>query len=419
MRPACLTRLAYTKICCSVNHLVNVSPKQLEDSARASPSLNSLITPGSILFVVTALNAGGAERQVVDLARKLLGRKWKVSVASMIESPGLLASELQGLGVQITSLGMKRGIPDPRGLLRLFRLLRSNNYDVVHSHMVHANYLVRLAHRITPFPVSISTVHTVHSNCWRDLGYRLTDALADVTTAVSEAVGERYRSAGAVSPAKLRVLPNGIDTSKYRPHSEVRNRLRGRLQIGKQFVWLAAGRLERAKDYGNLLRSFHLVRNDPMDPLLLIAGEGPLQTELEELVRALGIGHRVRLLGFRTDLADLMNASDGYVMSSCWEGLPLVLLEAAASELPVIATDVGGNSEAVCDGVTGMLVPKSSPQALASSMRQLMTMGHDARAAIGAAGRVHVIAHYSLESVVAQWEHLYLRLMAEHRHALG
>ena len=381
--------------------------------------MNSLSIPGSILFVVTALNPGGAERQVVDLARKLRARKWRVSVASMIESRGPLASELQDFGVHLTSLGMKRGIPDPRGLLRLRRLLRSNNYDVVHSHMVHANYLVRLTHLMTPFPASISTVHTVHSNRWRDFGYRLTDAMVDVTTAVSQAVGERYRSAGAISPAKLRILPNGIDTSKYRPHSGVRNRLRERLQIGKRFVWLAAGRFERAKDYGNLLRSFHLACNDPADPLLLIAGEGPLRKDMENLVRTLGIGHCVRLLGFRTDLADLMNASDGYVMSSCWEGLPLVLLEAAASELPVVATNVGGNPEAVCDGVTGMLVPKASPQALGSAMRELMTMGHDARAALGAAGRVHVIANYSLESVVAQWERLYLWLMAEHRHSLG
>jgi glycosyltransferase involved in cell wall biosynthesis len=109
----------------------------------------------------------------------------------------------------------------------------------------------------------------------------------------------------------------------------------------------------------------------------------------------------------RRDIPQLMNAADAYAMSSAWEGLPMVLLEAAAVGCPIVATAVGGNHEAVCDHISGFLVPPRKPEAFAEAMRRMMELRDDERSYMGMTGRYHVQANYSLERVVDNWEELY------------
>jgi len=108
-----------------------------------------------------------------------------------------------------------------------------------------------------------------------------------------------------------------------------------------------------------------------------------------------------------------MNATDAYVMSSIWEGMPLVLLEAQASGLPIVATDVGGNREVVIDGVTGFLVPPKDPEALAQAMLRLMELPKEKRQEMGEAARQHILANFSLDRVVDKWEALYRELLVK------
>src|SRR5690606_30286895 len=124
--------------------------------------------------------------------------------------------------------------------------------------------------------------------------------------------------------------------------------------------------------------------------LLLIVGRGSLASEVEAQSRALGLEEHVRFLGARTDVPALMSAADGYLMSSAWEGLPLVLLEAASAGLPIVATDVGGNAEVVMPGVNGMLVAAHDPRALHDAIEQVVAMPAEQRRAWGEAGRVLV-----------------------------
>ncbi|RKO68138.1 glycosyltransferase [Desulfofundulus salinus] len=129
------------------------------------------------------------------------------------------------------------------------------------------------------------------------------------------------------------------------------------------------------------------------------------------MAHSLGLTERVRFLGVRRDIPELMSSADAYVMSSAWEGLPMVLLEAAACELPVVSTDAGGNSEIVLDGVSGYIVPPRDPQALAAAMLKMMSLPEEERRAMGRAGRAHIEANYSLDHVVDQWEKLYRDLL--------
>jgi glycosyltransferase involved in cell wall biosynthesis len=181
--------------------------------------------------------------------------------------------------------------------------------------------------------------------------------------------------------------------------------------LDREFVWLAVGRFEIAKDYRNMLRGFAAARERYPQAVLLLVGRGSLQTETEALARALSLGSGVRFVGVRDDVPELMSTADGYVMSSAWEGMPIVLLEAAAAGLPIVATLVGGNHEVVCDEETGFLVPPRDSDALGLAMLRLMQLPQTQRRAMGERGREHVRIHYGLDRVVDAWEELYRELL--------
>ncbi|GIV17134.1 MAG: glycosyl transferase [Armatimonadota bacterium] len=365
----------------------------------------------SLLFLINSLAFGGAETQLVRVAMQLKQRSWDVRIVTLIP-PQAYVEELESAGIPVTTLGMRRKVPDPRAILRLARLVRLWKPDIMHSHMVHANILVRVARPLAPVPVLVCSIRSIYEGSrLREILYRLTDPLCDMTTHVCWAGAERYIRIGAVPEHKMRYIPNGIDTITFCPNAEARARLRSELGVQDAFVWLAVGRFETPKDYPNMLTAFAQVVPHCPNSLLLLAGDGPLRGEMKNLVCSLGIQPHVRFLGIRRDVPQLMNAADAYVMSSSREGLPNVLLEAHATGLPVVATDVGGNREIVVDGVTGFIVPPRNPDALAEAMQRMMDIDEDERMQMGSAGRQHIIENYSMERVVQQWEELYRELL--------
>lgn len=363
-------------------------------------------------FLITDLAFGGAELLVVRLAAGLQARGWQVRVISMMP-PQAFEEELRSAGIMVESLEMKKGIPNPAALFKLLRLLRSRRPDVVHSHMFHANLLARISRKPAGVPVLISTIHNMYEGRrWRELANRYTATLSDVTTIISRKSGERMVRVGAISRERLKVIPNGVDTVRYSRSEAARKELRGQLDDARDsFVWLAVGRFAEAKDHANMIRAYQRTRQARGDTLLLLVGEGGLRKQAEDLAEGLGLSGQVRFLGVRNDIPALMSAADAYLMSSSWEGMPLVLLEAASCRLPVVATDVGGNSEVVADGTTGFLVPPKDPEKLAAAMLRLMELTDGERQYMGLAGRKYVEEHYSLDRMTDRWEELYYELI--------
>jgi glycosyltransferase involved in cell wall biosynthesis len=371
-----------------------------------------------IVMLTTNLAIGGAEAQVARLSARLRERRWDVSVVSLI-APSAFARELASAGVPVCSLDLRPGGMRPAALLRLAAILRQRRPHILHTHLFHANVLGRITRLAFPLPVVVSTLHSVAESgrdsadvSRRDRMYRLTDRLADMTVAVSPSVRERHCRAKAASAAKLRVIPNGIDTGRFRPDPETRAAARRQLGIADEFAWIAAGRLLWKKDYPTMLRAFAAGGGG----VLLIAGAGPQRQELEAL--ALETGANVRFLGEWSTMPDLMNACDGFVLSSVVEGLPMVLLEASACGLPCVATDVGGVAEIVLNARTGFVVPPQDPAQLASAMRRLMAMPASARDEMGRAARTHVVQHFDQHAVTSQWESLYRELVEQARLAM-
>ncbi len=374
----------------------------------------------SCLLVVTGLAYGGAESQVTNLAIKLKRRAWEVGVVSLTP-PKAYVEELKAAGVPLLSLnGNQEGL-DPGPVIQFVGLVRKWRPKIVHSHMVHANVLARVARIFAPVPVLICTAHSIDergrrgSGRLRTLLYRVTDALCDLTTQVSQAGLEGYVRMGAAPKHKIRYIPNGVDTERFYPNQRVRAKARNELGLGENFVWLAVGRFDHAKDYATMLRAFCQVAKKHRKTHLLIAGDGPLRASMTVLAQELGLAERVSFLGIRQDVPELMNAADAYVMSSAWEGMPNVLLEAHATGLPVVATDVGGNREVVLHEKTGVLAPPKNPEALAQAMLRLMALPQEDRRRMGEAARQHIEANFSLDRVVDQWEVLYKELLTRKR----
>jgi lipopolysaccharide/colanic/teichoic acid biosynthesis glycosyltransferase len=364
-----------------------------------------------ITLLTTGLAIGGAEAQVVLLACTLKERGWNVHVVSML-APEAHQEALAAAGIPVHSLGMRRGVPDPRAVVALRRHLKRFRPDVVHSHMIHANLLARAARLVAPIPALVCTAHSVwEGSRWRDWAYRWTDFLCDAATNVSASGLRRYVREKLFSPGKAVLIPNGIDADRFAPQPELRLEYRSRLGWEDKFVWLAVGNLREPKDYPNMLGAFRLVASAEENCVLAIVGSGPLEPQIREQIRQLGLPERVTLLGCRTDVRELLQAADAYVLSSAWEGTPMALLEAAASGLPAVATRVGGNEEAIRPKETGLLTPPADSEALAAAMIELMSMPGHCREQMGHAARSHVLRCYSHHQIVSQWENLYKQLL--------
>ena len=352
---------------------------------------------------------GGAERQVILLAKGLRRRGWRVTVVALSGNGGDVPIELTAAGVAFLTLRMRKGLADPRGWVRFNRWLRREAPEVVHAHLPHAAWMARWSRLAAPVRVEVDTIHSCATGTvGRRLGYRWSEWLADRVTAVSHAAGVAHLLVAMASTSKLTVAPNGVDADAWKPEAALRTAVRRELGLDEEFIWLAAGRLEAVKDYPTLLAAMTLVA-EPAS--LLIAGAGTLQVELAALSARLGLTQRVRFLGFTRDLHRWMQAADGFVLSSRCDGLPMGLLEAGACALPAVATDGPGTPEVLVDGQTGWLAPAGDANALSQAMSKMMRIPPKERSAMGARARQLVIERFSLEAVLDRWEAIYQDLL--------
>lgn len=362
--------------------------------------------PCNIDFLITSMDYGGAETQIKALALSLKKRGWSVRVITLMQ-PVAFMDEFAAAQIPLLSLSIKRGnfAMLPIVLWRLTQLLRQNQTEILHAHMVHANFLARLAKLFYPqLNVLITTAHNKYEGGKViDTIYRYTDFLTDFNTNVSEEAAQRYIDDELTKASKMRFIYNGIDTHRFS--------LKQAKKTTGVFHWLAVGRLDQQKDYPNLFAALAQIKQPFM---MSILGQGPLLVHLQRQVIDLQLTDKVTFLGIRRDVELLMNQADGFVLSSAWEGFGLVVAEALACELPVVATDCGGPAEIVgLDQQAGYVVPAKDAHALAEAMVKLMNLPLEQRILMGQCGRQRVIKRFGLESIVSQWEQLYLELYSQ------
>jgi glycosyltransferase involved in cell wall biosynthesis len=373
-----------------------------------------------IVYLLTSLGVGGAEKQALAVAERMASRGHAVRI--MVLMPRL--DEEWPTDLPTIHLDVRKSPGSAfKGFLRGRALLREFRPDLVHSHCFHSNIVGRLLRLFGPTRffdpsfVVLSTVHNIYEGGWsRMAAYRFTDGLSSRTVAVSHAAAERFIRLNAVPRGKCTVILNGIDVAGFVPSAERREQMRAEMGIAigsETFIWLAVGRIAPAKDYPNLLRAFAAaVRTERSDAQLWVAGDarGDQKTALQTLVKDLQIDAAVRWLGLRRDMPALFNAADALVSSSAWEGMPLAVGEAMAMAKPVVVTDVGGVRELVGDA--GAVVPAKNSRALANAMLETMQQSTESLAANGRTARERILRNFSIDATADTWEALYIELLA-------
>lgn len=358
-----------------------------------------------IVFVITGLGMGGAERQVCDLADHFAQSGHQILLISMT---GETVNRPQSIKVEVVELNMVKTIT---GFIKAYRqaryLIKQFKPDVVHSHMVHANLFVRLLRISTRMKKLICSAHSSNEGGrGRMLAYRLTDSLCDISTNVSQEAVDAFVVQGAVPSGRMLAMHNGIDTARFTFNSVSRATLRAKLKLlGQAPVILAVGRLTEAKDYPNLLTAFAQLPDTLDNSQLVIIGIGEEQASISELAAQLGLTSRVHFLGLQRNVHEWMSVADVFVLSSAWEGFGLVVAEAMACERVVVATDCGGVKEVVGDA--GFLVETSNSQLLAAVIEEAINLPEDTKRQLGIDARQRVIDKYSLSVITNKWLEIY------------
>lgn len=371
----------------------------------------------SLTFLITSLHKGGAETQLVRVATAMADRGWDVEVITLMPA-NAFAEALEAAGIEVRTLGIPRGRYDPRALAQLIRELRRSRPAILCTFMFHANVLGRIAGRIAGVPFIVSSVrNAIFGGRLSDLLMRWTDPLANITTTNSRLAGDALLARGVVHQDRLRVLPNGIDIAGVTSGAMERAELLASLGIEDPAtqLWISVARLEPQKAHEVTLHALAKLIQSGHRSHLVIVGDGAERDRLEVLTDSLGLERHVTFLGYRTDVSSLLTASDAFVLASRWEGLPNVIMEALVAGRPVVATDVGGVTELVIDGVTGFVVPPEDAVALASAMQKVMTLSDDERWRLAAAGRAHVKDNFSLPKVMEKWDALFTEVLASKR----
>lgn len=359
-----------------------------------------------IAYLMTEMGCGGAEMQVLALAREMRRRDHAVVVLALQDEPRTLLPKFAESGIPCISLGLNRHHDVIRALTRARRWAGDWRPDVLHSHMVHANIFARLLRLIASVPVVVATAHSINEGgLLRTLAYRVTDRLADITTNVSPNAVAAFVRRGACPASRITYVANGLDLKLFQPNPQARMRVRRELDVEARYVFLAVGRFYPMKDYPTLINAFYAFHRNCENSCLLIAGDGPHRDRIEAHIASMSLGKSVRLLGLRSDISDLLNAADCFVMSSIFEGAPMALIEAMSCGKEIVTTEFGSATSLLGD--TGLIVPVGKPDLLAAAMLKAAdrqrNLNDDARERAG--------SMFSITAIAKTWESMYWDLL--------
>ena len=359
-----------------------------------------------IAYIITGLELGGAEMITVNIANKFIEKGHTVII---IYLTGEIAPEhnIHPL-ITLYTLRMSKTI---KGFYSAFKktikIINAFQPDVVHGNMYHANMLIRLLRLSTSsIPRLISTEHSnnIESNIRMKL-YRMTDYLSDINTNVSNVATNLFIEKKAFSREKSRTVYNGINLDRFTSNIDKRNTIRKELSLKEtDFVFLNVGRLCLAKDQSTLLKAFHIVNKNYDNTKLIVVGDGGLKHSLEHEKIKLGLINKVFFIGSRSNVEDYYSASDCFVLSSAWEGFGIVLAEAMACKLPVIATESGGCLEVVNN--KDFIVPIKNPFLLSRKMVEVCEMSTYQRLQLGEQNNKQA-SNFDINKIINIWSKLY------------
>ena len=396
------------------------SAADVDAAARGAPFGAAEVGPPvrrvRVLHIVLDLHAGGLERLVADLVRRVDPARFDSHVLAL----RFLGRNARGLE-PADRLHVAGPLPRwtmvwPRPLIRQIRGIAP---DVVHTHSG-VWYKASLAAR---WAGVLRVIHTDHGRPYPDpVAARLLDRLAarrtDVVVAVSAALAHQLAARVVANARRLRVVPNGVDTERFRPRpDDVGGGLRRELGLDPATPTIGSvGRFDAVKGYDVMVEAFARLRarwRGKPAPTLVLAGDGPESGRLAALVEAHQLRDAVRFLGWRDDIERLLTGFDVFTLASRSEGTSVSLLEAMSAGVCPVVTDVGGNRSVLGSELRHRLVPPGDPEALAAAWVAALGEGEEEgggerRGADGQAARRRVQERFSLDAMVHAYERLYL-----------
>jgi len=371
------------------------------------------MTPGrpKVLLVVDNLHehVGGAERFFVGLATHLPPHRFQLRTLTTRAARGPLLEMLQAAGIPHVNLGRRTGY-DYHRLAGLARVLRQERIDVLHTHKFGSNLSGTVIGTLCRVPVIVA-----HEHSWSYDGHpirkvldgQLIGRLADRFVSVSTADRNRMISMEGVPAEKTLVMPNAYVPRAVESHSDLRRELG--LPAGTPLVGTAV-HMRPQKALEVLLDAHVLVLREEPEARLVLAGDGPERSRIEALAAQLGLTGSVIFLGHREDIDGILRCLDVAALCSDYEGTPLLVFECMAHRTPLVATSVGGLPDVVDNGVTGILVPRRDPEALATAITALLR-DPKRRKALADAAHSH-LRNFTIEAVADRFADLYDELLA-------
>ncbi|BAY30337.1 group 1 glycosyl transferase [Nostoc carneum NIES-2107] len=370
------------------------------------------------LHIIVSLASGGGQRMLYNLLLKTNRLRFEPIVISLMDR-GIYGDRIEALDIPVYTLGMKaRMLPTPAIIWRLIHTIHQLKPNIIQGWMYHGNLAAQLASIFSwrHIPVVWSIHHSINPLAADekiiDQGFirfcSLTANFTDWVVFVARNSKIQHEALGYCCDNSC-VIPNGFDTSLFKPSNEARLSVREELSLSPEsFIIGSLARYDQMKDHANFLRSAALLVKDFPEVHFLLAGNQvePENQSLYQLIQDLGIVERIHLLGERRDIPRLSAALDILTSSSAYgEAFPLVVGEAMSCGVPCVVTDVGDSAWIV--GNTGRVVPPRNSEALANAWKDLIELGLEDREALGRAARARIIEHFSLDSIVDQYENLY------------
>jgi glycosyltransferase involved in cell wall biosynthesis len=364
--------------------------------------------PIPVALVITDLDVGGAERALVSLALRLNPQRWRPAVFCL-DKRGSLVDMLLQAKIQCECLSVRRQSP-VQAVVRLARGLRRFRPQLVQSFMFHANLVTRFAAPWAGFPWVIGGLRVAErQKRWHLTLDRLTAVLSTGSVCVSHGVLRFSRDVAQLNPARLTVIPNGIETAPFVAATPL-----ARADLGipdDAHLALYVGRLDRQKGLPDLLEAAEEVISKRPEWHLALAGDGPCRDWLKQrIVDCEVLRGRVHWLGRRNDIPHVLKSANVLVHASLWEGMPNSVLEAMAAGIAVIGTSVEGTEDLVVPGQTGWLVPPHDAVTLARVLLEAAESPERLKR-YGQAGQQRAEHQFSLETTVAAYEHLWARVL--------
>ncbi len=372
-----------------------------------------------VLHIITGLNTGGAEMMLASLLEHMDRSQYKSFVISLSQE-GPVSDKITKLGIPVVSLGM-RGMWDmPYRFPALFSLLKKIQPSLIHTWMYHADMIGGIAARLSGnFPV-LWSIHHADPRCNKFKTRIIAMACSYLSHVLPQKIavcsphGQSSHIAFGYCAEKMVCIPNGIDCSKFSPNAAVRRNVRKELNLSDDDVVVGhIGRWHEIKDHKTLICAIGLLRRKLKNVKLVLAGKG-LTVENPHLVKWIDEAH-VRdgaiLLGERRDIARILNCFDVFALSSREESFPIAVVEALATAIPCVSTDVGIMHSLIGD--CGRIVPRSDPEAFSEALYEMLLTGKESLKCIGMNGRQRVLDNFSIERIVVQYEDLYEQCVAD------